>query len=136
VARKKANKQVDEQRLKEAFATFKKDEPFVVTKQRTDRAKGFKDTSPEGRSLSSIKRMQNAKDPKNMFYHFEDGFHTPATKQPKHETFVLNDPRRQAVARAMYPKQKRSKKLSKETTEQYLDIVSGRKHGKKKNGKS
>ena len=125
----KANEKVDRARLDRAFATFERGEPFSVTKQRIDMAKGFKDTSVEGNSLMNIQQFHDARDPRDLFFHFSDGFHTPAVKQPKHETFLLNDPRKHAVARAMFPKQKRNSDLSTETVEQLLDRVSGRKHG-------
>ena len=130
--KKKANEKVDRMRLNAAFATFQRGEPFAVTKQRVDKAKGFVDNSPEGTSLQYLQQFHDAEDPRDLFQHFPDGFHTPALKQPKHETFLLNDPRKQAVASAMYPDQKRNRDLSVETVEQFLDRVEGRKHGIRK----
>ena len=130
--KKKANEKVDRMRLNAAFATFQRGEPFAVTKQRVDKAKGFVDTSPEGTSLQYLQQFHDAEDPRDLFQHFPDGFHTPALKQPKHETFLLNDPRKQAVASAMYPNQKRNRDLSVGTVEQFLDRVEGRKHGIRK----
>ena len=129
---KKANEKIDRMRLNAAFATFQRGEPFSVTKQRVDKAKGFVDNSPEGNSLHYLQQFHDAEDPRDLFQHFSDGFHTPAFKQPKHETFVLNDPRKQAVASAMYPNQKRSRDLGPETVDQFLERVEGRKHGIRK----
>ena len=84
----------DELRLDAAFRTFNKDEPLDVTKNRRDIAKGFVDSSPEGTDLSEIMRLQKMDDPRDSFTLFEDGFHTPAMKQPHHPSFVLNDPRK------------------------------------------
>ena len=114
------------ERLLEFFRTFDKNEPFAVTKNRRDLVKGFVDTSAEGTNLDSLIQMQNARDPRELFQLFPDGFHTPATKQPRHPSFILNDPRRQAVAQAMYPNQQRPAPTNRGIVEQLLDIVQAR----------
>ena len=126
--KKKANEKVDRARLNKAFATFQRGESFALTKQRIDMAKGFVDNSPEGTSISSIQQFHDAEDPKDLFFHFSDGFHTPAIKQPKHETFMLNSLAKQAIGRLQFPNQKRNRDLSQETVEQYLDQVAGGKN--------
>ena len=115
----------DELRLDAAFRTFNKDEPLDVTKNRRDIAKGFVDSSPEGTDLSEIMRLQKMDDPRDSFTLFEDGFHTPAMKQPHHPSFVLNDPRKQAIAQLLFPDQK-GFKPNRNAVEQLIDHVAAR----------
>lgn len=116
-----------QERLVEFFKTFQRDEPFALTKNRRDLVKGFRDTSEEGNDLSELIRMRNDKDPRDSFYLFDDGFHTPAPKQPSHPSFILNDPRKQAMAMARFPNQQRPAPTNRGIVEQLLEIIGARK---------
>jgi hypothetical protein len=63
----RANKQVDQYRLTQAFSTFKPGEPLAVTKQRMDIAKGFKDTSEEGNDLRMLGMINQSENPDGSF---------------------------------------------------------------------
>lgn len=118
------------QRLNHAFDRFEQGEPLAVTKQRMDLAKGFTDNSEEGNSLRSIMMMNESEDPREMFYLFDDGYHTPADKQPQHESFTLNDEMEQAATMAMHPDQEPAPFFPNEIIrDQHLDIMSARKNG-------
>jgi hypothetical protein len=123
----RANKQVDQYRLTQAFSTFKPGEPLAVTKQRMDIAKGFKDTSEEGNDLRMLGMINQSENPMEFFYHFDDGFHTPADKQPKHPSFQLNDVTQQAQALAYYGDQKKEGDMPLSISDQVLDIAGARK---------
>ena len=99
-----ANRYLSNQRRDAFFgpsSTFQANEPLAVTKQRRDLVKGFQDNSPEGTDLGGLLRLQQMQDPRQNFHLFDDGFHTPAMKQPHHPSFILNDPRKQAIAQIM-----------------------------------
>ena len=68
-------------------------------------------------------RLQKMDDPRDSFTLFEDGFHTPAMKQPHHPSFVLNDPRKQAIAQLLFPDQK-GFKPNRNAVEQLIDHYS------------
>lgn len=120
------NRFLNRQRLEEAFATFKPHEPLAVTKQRRDRAKGFVDTSPEGNVLIDLIRMNASSNPMEEFVLYEDGYHTPAQKQPHHPSFMLNSPMKQVIGNLLYPDQK-GIRPTRNVIEQFLDIVGARK---------
>jgi hypothetical protein len=124
-----ANRFLNNQRLNAFFgpsSTFNGSEPLALTKQRRDMVKGFVDRSPEGSNLASLFQLQQMQDPRENFYLFEDGYHTPVTKQPHHPSFILNDPRKQAVAQAMYPEQQ-GIKPNLNALQQLLEIIQARK---------
>tara|TARA_R100000656_G_scaffold42352_1_gene35076 strand:+ start:430 stop:786 length:357 start_codon:yes stop_codon:yes gene_type:complete len=79
------------ERLKYWFKTFKKGEPYPVTKERIDRVKGFVDTlSHVNNPIGYINQFHEADDPKELFKLYPDGFHTPALKVSDHPTFRKN----------------------------------------------
>ena len=97
-----------------------------VTKNRVDLTKGFVDSSNEGSDLSTLLGMQEMKDPREAFYLFDDGFHTPALKKPSHPSFRLNDLREQAITQARFPDESPGA-TNKGIVEQLLQIVEARK---------
>ena len=117
---------IAQQRLLEFFKTFQKNEPLEVTKNRVDLTKGFVDSSNEGSDLSTLLGMQEMKDPREAFYLFDDGFHTPALKKPSHPSFRLNDLREQAITQARFPDESPGA-TNKGIVEQLLQIVEARK---------
>jgi len=117
---------IAQQRLLEFFKTFQNNEPLEVTKNRVDLTKGFVDSSNEGSDLSTLLGMQEMKDPREAFYLFDDGFHTPALKKPSHPSFRLNDLREQAITQARFPDESPGA-TNKGIVEQLLQIVEARK---------
>ena len=115
-----------QQKLLEFFKTFQNDEPLAVTKNRVDLTKGFVDSSNEGSDLSTMLGMQQMKDPREAFYLFDDGFHTPALKRPSHPSFRLNDLREQAITQARFPEESPGA-TNRGIVEQLLEIVGARK---------
>jgi len=121
-----AQRQLALQRLQAFFQTFKPGEPLAVTRQRRDLVKGFVDRSEEGNSLIDLLQMNQMAHPRELFGLYDDGFHTPAMKQPHHPSFMLNDPRKQAIARMLYPEQ-RGIRPNRNAIEQLLEILQARK---------
>mgnify|MGYP003679140286 CR=1 FL=1 len=124
-----ANRYLSNQRLNAFFgpsSTFQGSEPLAVTKQRRDLVKGFQDNSPEGTNLGGLFRLQQMQDPRQNFHLFDDGYHTPAMKQPHHPSFILNDPREQAVTMAMHPEQQ-GIRPNLHALRQLLEIIQARK---------
>jgi hypothetical protein len=122
------NAYLNNERLNAFFgpsSTYQQNEPLAMTRQRRDLTKGFKDSSDEG-GLASLLRMQQMEDPRESFYPFEDGYHTPAMKQPHHPSFMLNDIRKQAIAGAMYPEQQ-GIRPNLNAVQQLLEIIQARK---------
>ena len=121
-----AEKLIHQLRLDAAFETFDPNEPYDVTRQRRDRAKGFVDTSPEGNILIDLIRMNASSNPMEEFVLYEDGYHTPAQKQPHHPSFMLNSPMKQVIGNLLYPDQQ-GIRPTRNVIEQFLDIVGARK---------
>ena len=96
------------ERLKYWFKTFKKGEPFPVTKERIDRVKGFVDTlSHVNDPIGYIEQFHEAKDPKKLFALYPDGFHTPASKVSSHPTFRKNSWMQQMMSKIVEDRFKR-----------------------------
>ena len=130
-----AEKLIHQMRLDDAFDTFDPNEPYDVTRQRRDRAKGFVDNSPEGRDLASIIQMQQFNNPRALFHLFDDGFHTPAMKQPSHPSFMLNDPIEKAISQMRWPNQVPGSGTTRNTIEQLLDSIYNRKFNQSYQGR-
>ena len=122
------NAYLNNERLNHFFgpkSTYQRNEPLAMTRNRRDLVKGFEDSSDEG-GLASLLRMQQMKDPRDDFYPFEDGYHTPAMKQPHHPSFMLNGIVKQALGRAQYPQQQ-GIRPNLNAVQQLLEIIQARK---------